>query len=132
MKISVSHEQGRVPITVLHMKGDINRATADQVQAQARQAFEAGARSIVLDLSEVPYMSSAGIRVINDLFNLLRSDSSAEIDEAMRQGLRDGTYKSPHLKLLKPTRHVQEVLNMAGIDMFLEIHGNLKDAVASF
>ncbi len=132
MEISVSHEQGREPVTVLRMKGDINRATADQVQAQARQAFEAGARNIVLDLSEVPYMSSAGIRVINDLFNLLRGDSAAEMDEAMRQGLRDGTYKSPHLKLLNPTRHVQEVLNMAGIDMFLEIHGNLKDAVASF
>jgi anti-sigma B factor antagonist len=131
MEISVSHEQGRVPVTVLRIKGDINRATADQVQAQARQVFEAGARNIVLDLSEVPYMSSAGIRVINDLFNLVR-DSAAETDEAMRQGLRDGTYKSPHLKLLNPTRHVQEVLNMAGIDMFLEIYGNLKDAVASF
>ena len=50
----------------------------------------------------------------------------------MKQGLRDGTFKSPHLKLVNPTRHVREVLSMAGLDMFLEIYPNLKDALASF
>jgi len=66
------------------------------------------------------------------LFTMLRGDTPAESDAAMKQGLRDGTFKSPHLKLVNPTRHVREVLSMAGLDMFLEIHPNLKDALASF
>jgi anti-anti-sigma factor len=132
MEITVSHEQGRVPITVFQVKGDINMATSEELQRQARRAFEDGMRDLVLDLSDVPYMSSAGIRALNDMFRLLRSSSPAESDDAVKKGLSDGTFKSPHLKLVNPNRHVQEVLGMSGVDMFLEIHRNVKDAVASF
>ena len=132
MEITVSHEVGRVPVSVLHVKGDIDMATAEQIQAQARQAYDAGARNMLLDLTHVPYMSSAGVRAIHEIFTLLRSDSPAESDETIRKGLADGSYKSPHLKLLSPSKRVLEVLKMTGLDMFLEIHHNLKDAVASF
>jgi anti-anti-sigma factor len=133
MDITVSHEQGRVPVTVFRIKGDLNMATSEQLRTEARQAFESGARNLLLDLSDVPYMSSAGIRTLNDIFSLLRvKDAPNESDEALRKGLSDGTFKSPHLKLLNPNRNVLEVLNMAGVDMFLEIHRNLKEAVASF
>jgi hypothetical protein len=50
----------------------------------------------------------------------------------VRKGLTDGTFKSPHLKLLSPDKNVTQVLSMAGFDMFLEIYNNLKKAVASF
>jgi anti-anti-sigma regulatory factor len=107
-------------------------ATSEELQRQARRAFEDGMRDLVLDLSDVPYMSSAGIRALNDMFRLLRGATPAESDEAIKKGLSDGTFKSPHLKLVNPNRHVQEVLGMSGVDMFLEIHRNVKDAVASF
>lgn len=132
MDITVSSEQGRVPVTVIHVKGDINMSSANQLMAQARQAYEGGARDMLIDLSDAPYMSSAGIRALHEIFKLLRTGAPSESDEAMRKGLADGSYKSPHLKLLKPNRHVSEVLSMAGYDMFLEIHHNLRDAVASF
>jgi len=63
---------------------------------------------------------------------LLRGDSAAESPEAMHKGISAGTFKSPHLKLANPNPRVLEVLKMAGFDMFLEIHKNVKDAVASF
>jgi len=63
---------------------------------------------------------------------MLRSESPEESDEAVRKGLADGTFKSPHLKLLKPDKNVNQVLRVAGFDMFLEIYANLKKAVASF
>jgi len=132
MDITVSQEQGRVPVTVFHIHGDINVTTYEQLQQQAREAFDAGTRNLLLDLAEVTYISSAGIRALNDIFRLLRGDSPAESDEAMSKGLRDGTFKSPHLKLLNPSSRVLEVLKIAGVDMFLEIHRHLKDAVASF
>jgi hypothetical protein len=50
----------------------------------------------------------------------------------MSKGLRDGTFKSPHLKLANPSQQVLKVLTTAGIDMFLEIHSDLKQAIASF
>jgi anti-anti-sigma factor len=132
MDITVSHEQGRVPVTVFHITGDIDHGTSGQLQSQAIQAIEAGTRNLLLDLANAPYVSSAGIRAFMIIFNRLRTDSPEENDAAINQGLRDGTYKSPHLKLINPGRLVAEALKMAGVDMLLETHTHLKDAIASF
>ena len=132
MDIEVSQEQGRRPVTVFRIKGEINITTYEQLEQQARAAFNAGARDLLLDLTDVTYISSAGIRALNNIFKLLRSDAPEESDEAMRQGLSDGTFKSPHLKLLGPSPRVLEVLKIAGVDMLLQIHSSRKDAIASF
>jgi len=132
MEITVTQEQGRVPVIILHVKGDVNAATADEFQAQAQKAYDDGARDMLIDLSGVSLLSSAGLRALHSIFNMLRSESSEESDEAVRKGLIDGTFKSPHLKLLKPNQNVNQVLRMSGFDMFLEIYDDLKKAVASF
>jgi len=132
MEVTVSQEQGRVPVTVLHVKGDINAATADQFQAQAQQIQRSGAKDMLIDFSEVSFLSSAGLRVLHNLFNQLRGDSPDESDEAVRSGLKDGTFKSAHLKLLNPNKNIREALRIAGFDMFLEIYVDLREAVASF
>lgn len=132
MTIDVEAVQGRVPITIFHIKGDIDGNTYEQLQAQANESFQSGTRHLLLDLSEVPYISSAGIRAFHYIFNLLRSDPALEGDATIRQGVRDGTFKSPHLKLLKPNAGVARVLGMSGYDMFLEIHDNFEGAIHSF
>lgn len=132
MEIRVTQEQGRVPITVLHITGDVNAASADRFQAQARQAYDAGARNMLIDLSQVLLLSSAGLRALHIIFNMLRRDSPEESDAVIRKGLTDGTFKSPHLKLLNPNKNVSQTLRTAGFDMFLEIHDDLQKAIVSF
>ena len=132
MDIFILHQQGRVPVTVFRIKGEINMNTHEQLQDQAQAAFKAGARTLLLDLSEVPYMTSAGLRALHYIFNLLHTDLAGESQAAMRQGLRDGTFKSPRLKLLSPQPAVLTTLHIAGFDMFLETHHTLEEAVASF
>jgi anti-anti-sigma regulatory factor len=88
-------------------------------------------RNLLLDLTQVKYVGSTGLQAFHHIFNMLR-DVTPEDDQAMRQGLRDGSYKSAHLKLLNPSRDVANVLTISGFDMFLEIHTNRKKAIASF
>lgn len=132
LTITIEEMQGRVPVTVFHLKGDLDGNTYEQLQKKADEAFQAGARYLVLDLSQVPFVSSAGIRGLHYVFNLLRTDSTAESDQAISRGLRDGTFKSPHLKLLSPNQNVSNLLKITGYDMFLEVHHNLSEAVKSF
>jgi anti-anti-sigma regulatory factor len=132
MEVAIGHEHGTMPITVFHVKGEIDTDTFRELEAKAQEAFAQGTRNLLLDLTEVTYISSAGLRAIHFIFKLLAGDSPGESGEAMSQGLRDGTFKSPHLKLLKPSRTVQEILRTTGFDMFLEIHRDLREAVASF
>jgi hypothetical protein len=130
--VIVSHEQARVPVTVFRVSGDINISTYEALQKRASEAYEAGARDLVIDLSQVNYISSAGIRSISAIFRMLRGTEAQESPAAMEKGLRDGTFRSPHLKLCGATGNVVEVLKLAGVDMFLEIHETLQEALASF
>ena len=132
MEIVVSHAQGRVPVTVFRIKGEIDVNSYEQLQAQAQAAVKAGARDVLLDLTDVTYISSAGLRALHHIFTLVRTDSPAESDSALSKGLRDGTWKSPHFKLLNPQPSVLQVLKTTGFDMYLEIHHDLNDATASF
>jgi len=132
MEITTTQEQGRVPVTVFHLKGELDAVLAAQLRGQGRDAIGAGARYLLVDLAEVPYIASAGLRAFQEIFTLLREPSGEKGDKAVYEGLRDGTYKSPNLKLLSPTRHALEALSTAGFDMFLEVHHNFRDAIASF
>jgi anti-anti-sigma factor len=132
MEVTVSKEQGRVPVMVFHIKGDIATDGGEQLQKLAREAFEGGARHLLLDLRHVPFISSWGLRALHTIYMLMRTGAPDEKDEVVQAGLQDGSYKSHHLKLLNPSRDVTRVLSLAGYDMFLEIHQDLNEAVASF
>ena len=132
LSISTEQKQGRVPVTIFHLKGDLDGNTYEQLQKKADEVFQAGTRHLILDLSQVPFISSAGIRGLHYVFNLLRTDSVSESDQAISKGLRDGTFKSPHLKLLSPNQNVANLLKVTGYDMFLEVHYNSDKAVKSF
>ena len=132
MEIVVAQEQGRVPVSVFRVSGELNVNSYEALQQRAREEYDAGMRDLVIDLTEVTYISSAGIRALSSIFRLLRGQSAQESAEAMERGLKDGSFKSPHLRLAGARRSVGEVLKMAGLDMFLEIHANVQDAVAAF
>ena len=132
MEVTVTQEQARIPITVIRLSGDLNVTTYEVLQQQAREAHEAGARDMVIDLAGVDYISSAGIRAISSVFRMLRGRSPQESPEAMQKGLKDGTFKSPHLKLSGPAGSVAEVIKLAGVDMFLEIYPDVAAALASY
>ena len=132
MGIRVLTARGRVPVSVFHISGDIDTHSYQELEAKAEKAQAEGAREIVLDLTDVGYVSSAGIRAINYIYRLLRTGAPEESDDAVREGIKAGTFKSPHLKLANVNQRVSEALKVAGVDMFLEFHPDLASAVDSF
>ena len=132
MEIGVVEKEGRVPVTVLRVKGEVAASNYQQLEERAREAYEAGTRYLLLDLARVTFVSRARLRAISSIYNLLRGESPSESDEAVRQGIRAGTYKSAHLKLLKPGKQVLKTIKMTGLDMYLEIFTSEKKAIASF
>lgn len=129
MQISIAEESGVVPITVLHLTGDL--ASEEPLETVAREAFDRGARNMVIDLSGVPYISSAGLRALHVVYMMLRDADPSDGEDAAK-GIARGTYKSPHLKLLKPSKNATKALGVAGYDMFLETFDNYQKAVDSF
>jgi len=131
MEIIISQAQRRVPVTIMHLKGDFDYLSVDDFDAQARKTVEGGARDILIDLSGVRFMSSVGIRSIHTLYDLVHNAESRE-KKTVYQGVRDGTYKAPHLKLLNPTKKVLDSLKLISLDMYIDIFDNEQEALATF
>jgi hypothetical protein len=129
MDITVIEEAGQVPVTVFQVRGPVTDNA--ELEQRAREVFERGARNILLDLSGVPYMATAGLRALHAIYSLLRVPAE-ENDAVVKAGIASGSYMSPHLKLLSPTAHVEEALNAAGYNMFIEIFRNRKQAIDAF
>ncbi len=133
MEIKVSTENGRVPVTVLHVDGNIDLATYEGFQSKVEELIRGGARHILVDMEHVPYMSSAGLRALNQIFNKLREANEDNLtDEEMKKGISEGTYKSPHLKLLNLSENTKVAFNTAGFDMYIETFTDRQAAINSF
>jgi anti-anti-sigma factor len=134
MEIKVSTEQARVPITVMHIDGNIDSSTYQNFKTRADELIEGGTRYILVDLSHAPFVSSAGLRALHSIFNTLRSlqpDSNLS-DDQVKKGISDGTYKSPHLKLLNLSKETQTAFELSGFDMFIETYTDRQAAIGSF
>jgi len=134
MEIKVSTESGRVPVTVLHVDGNIDSSTYEQFQSTAKKLIEEGARYLLVDLSHAPFVSSAGLRALHSLFNDLRTrNPQADLsDDEMKKGISAGTYKSPHLKLLNLSPETKTAFETSGFDMYIDTFTDKNTAVASF
>lgn len=130
MEITMSQVEGNPPVTVIHLHGNVDSTTYEAFQQTALDAIQNGTRNLVIDLEHTPYLSSAGLRALNQIYNSLRDENDTR--SQVTAGLAQGSYKSQHLKLAAPTKRVMETLKMSGFDMFLEIHPNLEDALNSF
>ena len=134
MEIKVSTESGRVPVTVLHVDGNIDSSTYEQFQSTAKKLIDAGTRYILVDLTHAPFVSSAGLRALHTLFNELRTrNPEANLsDDQMKKGISAGTYKSPHLKLLNLSPETRSAFETSGFDMYIDTFTDRNAALASF
>ena len=128
LNINVTQSQGNVPVTVMHLKGHLHGETEGLLLERARQSIQDGSKHILLDLSGVDVLTSAGLRAIHNIFNLLTPQGDVEV---IRQH-RDEPYKSPYFKLLCPNPQIYYVLNIAGFLQNIPIYNDMEEAVQSF
>ncbi|HEX9385172.1 MAG TPA: STAS domain-containing protein [Anaerolineales bacterium] len=128
LNITASQIQGEVSVTILQLSGHLHGNTEQQLVDRARQAFEDGSTHILLDLSGVEVLTSAGLRAIHNIFNLLTPQSDVEV---IRQHGEE-PYKSPYFKLVCPNPDVYYILNIAGFLQNILIYNNMEEAVNSF
>jgi len=134
MQIRTFTEKGDVQVTVMHVDGNIDSATYEAFQSNADELIKGGAHYILVDLTHAPFVSSAGIRALQHIYEKLRAlhpDSDIS-DEDVKKGIRAGTYKSPRLKLLNPSKETSQTFQMTGFDMYIEIFTDKAEAIASF
>lgn len=134
MNIQVSTEKGRV--TVLKLDGQLDGQNYQQLIATAREQYDAGGRDMLLDLSELTYISSAGLVALHTIALMLRGEAPPDPDQgwaAVKSADRSRQAGvQQHIKLLNPRPEVNSVLEMVGFTTFFEIFTDREKAITSF
>ena len=117
LQITVSTQQGSEDlagtVTILSLKGELDGSTYKDLQAKADEIITADANNILIDMSDLDYIGSAGLRAIHTT-----SNSTKE--------------KGGSVKLLNPSDASQRILKTLGFDQFFEVFHDLDEAIASF
>jgi anti-anti-sigma regulatory factor len=136
MNISVSQAQGNVPVTVIKLDGQLDGQNYQELIAKAQELYKAGTQDFLLDLSELTYISSAGLVALHSMALLTRGEELPDTEggwsayRSMGRSSEAGMQK--HVKLLNPRSEVMGVLDMVGFSNVFEIYTDLDEAVKSF
>jgi anti-anti-sigma factor len=131
MDVVITHEHGEVPVSVFHIDGDIDSSNHENLERISFEEIDLGARYVLYDLSQVPFMSSAGFRSLLKIAKKLNSFSeTAGKDEA--KGMEGGDKKSPFLKLFQPNKLVFSTMELAGLDSLLDVYQEMAAAIFSY
>ena len=136
MQINVSTQQGKVPVTVVQPHGDVDASNYTELVSKVESAHKDGSQDFLIDLSDVSYMSSAGLVALHSISIMLRGEKPADPQsgwaalKSMDRSRERGMQK--HVKLLNPQQFVADTLDKAGFTQFFEIFTDLNKAVASF
>lgn len=100
-------------VTVVDVSGRIDSATAGEFDEAIMGLIESGHKNLLLDMSEVDFLSSAGLRTLVSARKALQKSSGV-------------------IKLTQPSQRVVDTLDIAGLDVLFEAIPDREAAIASF
>jgi anti-anti-sigma factor len=136
MNITISQKQGREPVSVIHLDGKLDSNSFQRLIDEAKKLYAEGARRLILDMTKLSYISSAGIVSLHSIAKLFRGESLPNTDagwNAIRsvEKERAGGMQQ-QVKLFNVPVEVRSVLDVVGFSTYFEMHTDLDQAVASF
>jgi anti-anti-sigma regulatory factor len=87
---------------------------------------------LLIHLSRVTSLTSAGLRTIHLINNLLSSNPPTDTVLKQQQEPAGSKPISPYLKLLNPQPEIRRVLNVSGFDAYIEVRNDRQAAIDSF
>src|SRR4030095_10505696 len=128
MDINITLQQASEPVAVMHLQRDIDASNFVQIVDKAQEIYQNPARNLILDLSEVPSISSTGLAAIHKIALVY----SGVPDQMKHPDLTHNSNARKHVKLLSPQPDVERELETAGLKLFFKVFHDLDSALKSF
>lgn len=118
LKKSVEKIEGEVPVTIFHLRGWLDAQSENEFVGWANEAYESGTRYLLLDLSELDTLTSAGMRAIQKVYKQYTPEGTAKEDA--------------RLKMSSAPPPVYHALKMAGFLISIPMYESVQSALDSF
>lgn len=136
MEVNVQRAPNTPAVAILKVDGEIDASNYLDVISAVRQLYGDGARQLVVDLTDVTFLSSSGLVALHSSAMIMRGDEPPDPElgwgafHAIASDVERGFETC--CKLYGPRERVLKTLEMTGFSNFLEIYNDLDTAVASF
>jgi anti-anti-sigma factor len=117
-KISSEQRQAKVPVTVLHIHGWLDGQSEGDLLEAARDAYEQGARFILIDMKELETLTSAGMRALQKVYQMYTP--------------KEDRFKIAHLRVCQAPPQIYDILGITGFLQNIPIHESVSTAVEAF
>jgi len=117
-KVTSEQKQASVPVTVLHISGWLDSQSEDQLIESARDAHDAGSRYLLIEMSGLDTLTSAGMRALQKVYQLYLQ--------------KDENPRMTHLKLCDAPAQIHSVLEITGFLQNIPMYKNVDEALNSF
>ena len=118
LKITSEQMQADVSVIVFRIRGWLDAQSEEQLLEAGRTAYDNGARYLLIDMSDLDTITSAGIRALQKLYQMFTP--------------KEDRFKIAHLKLCNAPPQIYNVLGITGFLQNIPMYENLADAIASF
>jgi len=136
MNVTTSTAMGRVQVTVIRIDGQLDGQSYLELIDTAKALFKEGARDFLVDLTDMTYISSAGLVALHSIALLTRGEQLPDTEagwSAFRSvGKASSSGMQEHIKLFNPREEVKSVLEMVGFNRVFSVFTDLDEAVKSF
>jgi anti-anti-sigma factor len=118
LNITSEERHADVPVTVFRLRGWLDAQSEEQLLQDARIAYDGGARYLLLDMSDLDTLTSAGMRAIQKVYQIFTP--------------KEDQFKIAHLKLCNAPPQIYNVLGITGFLHNIPMYASLDDALESF
>jgi anti-anti-sigma factor len=118
LRISSEQVQAEVPVTVFHVRGWLDAQSEEQLLEAARTSYDDGARYLLIDMSELDTLTSAGMRALQKVYQIFTP--------------KEDHFKVAHLKLCNAPPQIYNVLGITGFLHNIPMYESLDAALQSF
>lgn len=98
MDVKISEQDGRLDIALI---GDLDNTTAPEAEQMLSQVFVQNENDILLDCSQLNYISSMGLRLLITLYKHCRNNGRKALIRKMNENVREVLYIGGFLNLYK-------------------------------
>jgi anti-anti-sigma regulatory factor len=130
MEIDISIQQTSETVAVMKLTGDINASNFMEIVDKAGETYMNPSRYLIIDLSDVPSISSTGMVAIHKIA-LIYSGVPQDVQENENPDFTHSNEARKYVKLLNPQPQVDETLGKSGMKLFFKIFDDLDSALQS-
>lgn len=128
---TVEQVDARVPLTVIALDGELDASNFEAFIETARAQYEAGARALLLDMTDLRFMASSGLVALHSIVRILHGEAPPD-PEAGWSALHATSGAQKDVQLCAPQPSVERVLARTGLDRLFVVHPDRSSAIAAF